>query len=188
VRGDDFNVDALSRYAWHDQRFSISSEFQRNLDKRSDEAIIGWYECDLAGGRRSSGEGEEAPVRFTGGGRSRVFSNANKVCSISLSWAGPREVPRSVGHSGAHNVFHFAKGLGHLFLAHGRRAVRIPRFASQCPSRVSLLVASEGSRDGNTQGRVRVKHLPARWHTRLSLLYPYPPNVTGKNPYPYPYP
>jgi hypothetical protein len=43
-------------------------------------------------------------------------------------------------------------------------------------------------RDGNGQGRVRVKHLPTRWHTRLSLLYPYPPNVMGKNPYPYPYP
>jgi hypothetical protein len=41
-------------------------------------------------------------------------------------------------------------------------------------------------RDGNGQGRVRVKHLPARWHTRLSLVYPYPLNVTGKNPYPYP--
>jgi hypothetical protein len=41
-------------------------------------------------------------------------------------------------------------------------------------------------RDGSGQGRVRVKYLPARWHTRLSLLYPYPPNVTGKNPYPYP--
>jgi hypothetical protein len=34
------------------------------------------------------------------------------------------------------------------------------------------------------RGRVRVKHLPACWHTRLSLLYPYSPNVTGKNPYP----
>jgi hypothetical protein len=44
------------------------------------------------------------------------------------------------------------------------------------------------TRDGNGQGRVRVKHLPARWHTRLALLYPYPPNVMGKNPYPYPYP
>jgi hypothetical protein len=43
-------------------------------------------------------------------------------------------------------------------------------------------------RDANEQGRVRVKHLPAHWHTRLSLLYPYPPNVMGKNPYPYPYP
>jgi hypothetical protein len=43
-------------------------------------------------------------------------------------------------------------------------------------------------RDGNGQGRVRVKHLPVRWHTRLSLLYPYPPNITGKNSYPYPYP
>jgi hypothetical protein len=41
-------------------------------------------------------------------------------------------------------------------------------------------------RDGNGQGRVRVKHLPARWHTCLALLYPYPPNVTGKNTYPYP--
>jgi hypothetical protein len=40
----------------------------------------------------------------------------------------------------------------------------------------------------NGQGRVRVKHLPTCWHTHLSLLYPYPPNVTGKNPYPYPYP
>jgi hypothetical protein len=45
-----------------------------------------------------------------------------------------------------------------------------------------------GSRDDNGQGRVRVKHLPTRWHTRLSLLYPYPSNVTGKNTYPYPYP
>jgi hypothetical protein len=42
------------------------------------------------------------------------------------------------------------------------------------------------ARDGNGQGRVRVKHLPTRWHTRLSLSYPYPPNVTGTNPYPYP--
>jgi hypothetical protein len=41
-------------------------------------------------------------------------------------------------------------------------------------------------RDGNGQGRVRVNHLPTRWHTCLSLVYPYPSNVTGKNPYPYP--
>jgi hypothetical protein len=44
------------------------------------------------------------------------------------------------------------------------------------------------NRDGNGRGKVSVKHLPARWHTRLALLYPYPSNVTGKNPYPYPYP
>jgi hypothetical protein len=104
---------------------------------------LGGEVVDLAGGRRSSGEGEEVLVRLTGGGR-RVFSNANKVCSIFLSWAGPREVPRSVGHSGAHNIFHFAKGLGHLFMAHGRRAVRIPCFISHRPSHVSLEVAGEG--------------------------------------------
>jgi hypothetical protein len=49
---------------------------------------------------------------------------------------------------------------------------------------IGLGVRAPPSRDGNGQGRVRVKHLPARWHTRLSLLYLYPPNVTGKNPYP----
>jgi hypothetical protein len=60
----------------------------------------------------------------------------------------------------------------------------------RCPAPVHRrrVLDCVGIRDGNGQGRVRVKHLPARWHTRLFILYPYPPNVTGKNPYPYPYP
>jgi hypothetical protein len=50
----------------------------------------------------------------------------------------------------------------------------------------TFLLSVYSTRDGNGLCRVRVKHLPARWHTRLALLYPYPPNVTGKNPYPCP--
>jgi hypothetical protein len=64
----------------------------------------------------------------------------------------------------------------------------LPHFISNSDSHSNTYSIYNIDMDGNRQGRVRLKHLPARWHTRLSLLYPYPPNVTGKNPYPYPYP
>jgi hypothetical protein len=64
----------------------------------------------------------------------------------------------------------------------------LPHFISNSDSHSNTYSIYNIDMDGNGQGRVRLKYLPARWHTRLSLLYPYPPNVTGKNPYPYPYP
>jgi hypothetical protein len=69
-----------------------------------------------------------------------------------------------------------------------RRAGRLPGAVplARAPPVTWLAPRRGATRDGNGKGRVRVKHLPGRWYTRLSLVYPYPPNVMGKNPYPYP--
>jgi hypothetical protein len=44
------------------------------------------------------------------------------------------------------------------------------------------------ARDGSGSGKVRVSHLPARQHIRVSGVYPYPRERADKifDPYPYP--
>jgi hypothetical protein len=48
--------------------------------------------------------------------------------------------------------------------------------------------AAHTGRDGSGSGKVRVSHLPARQHIRVSGVYPYPRKRAGKifDPYPYP--
>jgi hypothetical protein len=103
-------------------------------DLQAVDRRTGWRNClvkvadlaaekeELAGSRRGKGEGEGSPVLLPVEGGRRWIQNSNR-CSVSLRWTGLCS-EKLMGQGEAQNVFHFAKGLGHLFLAQGRRTVR----------------------------------------------------------------